>query len=227
MDKDSDDIDFKKLAKELDKAVEADSKYSRENAAKFRAVEQRVGSYEEFRDIVLASNLKPLDKKDIMSETNRHQPLNSVCTSRQPQTKQATGEINNCKIAGKEMLPQPQNPDEFMKSWKKLARDSRAKYTYLMQIEPSKLEKIFKSEQVGNILGEILSVLDKHFSATDLNRIIAILRCLKASKRFALSVQFLTKAEKGSVAELFEKLETNAETEFQIVISGLKAEFMP
>ena len=57
--------DFRKLEKELALAVEADEKYLRENDAKFRAVNQRVGSYEEFRDIVSAAHLKPLERKDI------------------------------------------------------------------------------------------------------------------------------------------------------------------
>lgn len=59
------EIDFRKLEKELSLAVEADAKYDRENSAKFRAVEQRVSSYEEFKDIVCAAHLKPLDRKDI------------------------------------------------------------------------------------------------------------------------------------------------------------------
>jgi hypothetical protein len=42
-------IDFKALEKELQAALAADEKYKRENAAKLRAVEQRVPSYEEFR----------------------------------------------------------------------------------------------------------------------------------------------------------------------------------
>ena len=62
---DDEGIDFRKLEKELALAVEADAKYDRENSAKFRAVEQRVGSYEEFRDIVSAAHLKPLERKDI------------------------------------------------------------------------------------------------------------------------------------------------------------------
>lgn len=45
----NDIIDFKALEKELQAAVTADEKYRRENAAKLRAVEQRVASYEEFR----------------------------------------------------------------------------------------------------------------------------------------------------------------------------------
>ena len=42
-------IDFKKLEKELNNAVEADARYWRENDAKFRAVHQKVASYDEFR----------------------------------------------------------------------------------------------------------------------------------------------------------------------------------
>ena len=67
---DDEGIDFRKLEKELALAVEADAKYERENSAKFRAVEQRVGSYEEFRDIVSAAHLKPLERKDIIGESN-------------------------------------------------------------------------------------------------------------------------------------------------------------
>ena len=57
-------IDFKKLEKDLFAAVEEDARYQRENDAKFRAIEQKVGSYEEFKDIVAASHLRSLDKKD-------------------------------------------------------------------------------------------------------------------------------------------------------------------
>ncbi|XP_037267481.1 coiled-coil domain-containing protein 103 isoform X2 [Falco biarmicus] len=52
------------LERELQAAVAADERQARENEAKLRALRQRVPSYEEFRDIVLASHLKPLEKKD-------------------------------------------------------------------------------------------------------------------------------------------------------------------
>ena len=42
-------IDLGRLERELVSAVEADRKYSRENDAKFRAVNQKVATYEEFR----------------------------------------------------------------------------------------------------------------------------------------------------------------------------------
>ena len=43
------EIDVNKLRKELGAAVQADDDYWRENEAKFRAVRQKVSSYEEFR----------------------------------------------------------------------------------------------------------------------------------------------------------------------------------
>lgn len=45
----SDVINFSSLEKELQAALEADRKYQRENDAKFRALNQNVASYEEFR----------------------------------------------------------------------------------------------------------------------------------------------------------------------------------
>lgn len=42
-------VDIDKLEREMLDALRADRKYSRENDAKFRAVNQRVQTYEEFR----------------------------------------------------------------------------------------------------------------------------------------------------------------------------------
>lgn len=42
-------IDFPTLEKELQGALEADRRYSRENEAKLRAVHQQVASYSHFR----------------------------------------------------------------------------------------------------------------------------------------------------------------------------------
>ena len=47
--KDENNINFKKLEQELQTAVDADEKYQRENDAKFRAVGQKVATYDEFR----------------------------------------------------------------------------------------------------------------------------------------------------------------------------------
>ena len=44
-----DGVNLKKLERELVYALEADKKYSRENDAKFRAMHQKVATYDEFR----------------------------------------------------------------------------------------------------------------------------------------------------------------------------------
>lgn len=42
-------MDFSALEKELQEALEADRRYTRENDAKLRAVHQKVATYNEFR----------------------------------------------------------------------------------------------------------------------------------------------------------------------------------
>lgn len=47
--KHDDEVDFDKLETELNDALEQEQRYWKENDAKFRAVDQRVATYEEFR----------------------------------------------------------------------------------------------------------------------------------------------------------------------------------
>uniref|UniRef100_A0A4W6EZ68 Dynein attachment factor N-terminal domain-containing protein n=1 Tax=Lates calcarifer TaxID=8187 RepID=A0A4W6EZ68_LATCA len=72
-------IDFSALECELQAAVESERRHRRENDAKLRAVDQKVATYREFRDLVLACRLKPLDKKD-KDGAPRKQPWNPVVT---------------------------------------------------------------------------------------------------------------------------------------------------
>lgn len=53
-------IDLSRLETTIQRAIESDQKYQRENDAKFRAVAQKVQSYEEFEGIVKASHIKPI-----------------------------------------------------------------------------------------------------------------------------------------------------------------------
>ncbi|CAL9701226.1 unnamed protein product [Knipowitschia caucasica] len=70
-------INFESLEKELRGAVQSEERYQRENTAKLRAVEQRVGSYEDFRSLVLASHLKPLHRHELQGAPRR-QPWNPI-----------------------------------------------------------------------------------------------------------------------------------------------------
>jgi hypothetical protein len=48
-------IDYKMLESELDAALKADELYKLQNDAKIRAIEQRVPTYDDFRNIVRLS----------------------------------------------------------------------------------------------------------------------------------------------------------------------------
>lgn len=52
------DFNLESLEREMAAALNADRRYQRENDAKFRAVNQRVGSYEEFRypSVIIINN---------------------------------------------------------------------------------------------------------------------------------------------------------------------------
>ncbi|KAK7507965.1 hypothetical protein BaRGS_00000930 [Batillaria attramentaria] len=89
MSHDDDKLDFNKLQRELDAAVAMDAKYWRENDAKIRAVtEQKVATYDEFKDLVAASHLKPLDKGLHLDNIggNTKQLWNSAAARHKPQT---------------------------------------------------------------------------------------------------------------------------------------------
>ncbi|KAM7371352.1 hypothetical protein PAMP_008605 [Pampus punctatissimus] len=70
-------INFSALERELLAAVESEQKHRRENEAKLRAVSQRVSSYQDFRELVLASHLKPLERRD-KDRAPQRQPWNPL-----------------------------------------------------------------------------------------------------------------------------------------------------
>lgn len=197
-------VDFNKLEKEFAEAVEADKKYKRENAAKFRAVEQRVGSYDEFRNIVLASNLQPLDRKDIEGGNTKPQVLNSACqpSNRNGHIGDNTSEFHEDETARRF----PDNADSFVKEWKRFSKTNPMRYKQILRLNQDNIGKILPSELVGNLLGEIVVALNECFDTKCALRVATALKYLSMNKRFSLSLQFLNKNEKAATKDLLDKL---------------------
>ncbi|KAM6450023.1 dynein axonemal assembly factor 19 [Liasis olivaceus] len=192
-------IDFHALEKELEEAIAADEKYQRENEAKFRAVHQKVSSYEEFRDIVLASHLKPLEKKDKMAN-GRNVLWNSYAVK------------TNHKQESKIELPQelerlPETSAEFYRDWRRCMKNNQERYHLLLQLGSQNLGRIFQTDLAFGLLGEFLMVLNKNARIEDCNAILDILENLSGTKRFGLNVELLSEKEKESCRQLFEKLQ--------------------
>ncbi|XP_038071428.1 coiled-coil domain-containing protein 103-like [Patiria miniata] len=201
-------IDFGKLEKELDAAVEKDARYWRENDAKFRAVDQRVETYEQFRDIVKAAHIKPLDKKDKIGEGKRNQPWN-------PYTSKTAGAEppKSEDFSRKESSSLPKTSHEFTRDWKSRCKTPSEKYHLLMSLGGEQLGHIFRAEIGFGLLGDFVTVMNKEFQGSNLHCIVGILGSLARANRFGLSVDFLSKTERQECVELFQKLQQASEVQ--------------
>ncbi|KAM9296275.1 dynein axonemal assembly factor 19 [Gastrophryne carolinensis] len=192
----SESLDFRELERELASALAADDKYKRENDAKFRAIHQKVASYEEFRDIVLASNLKPLERKDKIGG-DRKQPWNAPAS--------VWSEAPACAPL-QSQSSEPQNALEFSRDWRRTQAGKR--YDFLLALGAHRLSRIFRAEVPSGLLGEILAVLEENFQAVHAQEVMDILGCLAQAQRFDLHLIFLSSAEKQNCRELFAKLQS-------------------
>ncbi|XP_004458766.1 coiled-coil domain-containing protein 103 [Dasypus novemcinctus] len=197
----NDVINFKALEKELQAAVAADEKYKRENAAKLRAVEQRVATYEEFRGIVLASHLKPLEQKDKM-RGKRIVPWNNCHTSPGHTSQDEATEILQEKI-----LLHPETSAEFYRNWRRHLRSGPERYQALLQLGGPKLGHLFRTDVEFGLLGELLVALADHVRLADRAAVLGILCSLASTGRFALNLSLLSRAERESCKGLFQKLQ--------------------
>ncbi|XP_006173164.1 coiled-coil domain-containing protein 103 [Camelus ferus] len=196
----NDIIDFKALEKELQAAITADEKYKRENAAKLRAVEQRVASYEEFRGIVLASHLKPLERKDKIGG-KRTVPWNCHTTQGRPSQDETT------EISREKTFPQPETSAEFYRDWRRYLRSGPERYQALLQLGGPKLRLLFQVDVGFGLLGEMLVALANHVRPADRWVVLGVLRSLASTGRFNLNLSLMSHAERESCRALFQKLQ--------------------
>ncbi|KAK6300110.1 hypothetical protein J4Q44_G00301430 [Coregonus suidteri] len=189
-------INFSALEQELQSAVEADKKYQRENDAKFRALHQKVGTYEEFRplrDIVLASHLKPLDRKD-KAGAPRKQLWNALASTDKGQNQTSCDEIG-LKPQLSEF--QPKTASEFSRDWHRFGSENpEDKYSLLLSLGGEGLQDIFRAEVVFGLLGEFLVFLSSGLQPGDEATVIGVLEGLSKTPRFGLNMSFLSRAER-------------------------------
>ncbi|XP_059494724.1 coiled-coil domain-containing protein 103 isoform X2 [Stegostoma tigrinum] len=194
----SDTLDFKALKKELETALFLDEKHKRENEAKFRAIHQKVGSYEEFRDIVLASHLKPLDLQDNLGA--RKQPWNSCAQSTSIKDSVQVGLFQHSHC-------QPKTAAEFNRDWRRYYSTEAEKYSLLLNLGGQLLGNIFRTEIGFGYLGEFLIILCNNFQSTDGQAVYWILLHLSQTQRFDLNVDFLSSSEREKGIQLFQMLQ--------------------
>lgn len=197
-------IDFNKLQREFYTAKEADRKYWRENEAKFRAVNQKVGSYEEFRDMVTASHLTPLDRGDITGVKGTPQPWNSVVnsvSSRQGDTENKEFVLSSIATPSVSSIT---TRDDFLKGWSS-AIDKTA---FILSFDISFIESIFKYDIPFDFIETTVRTMLKDVPSIEIiSKIVNVFRAIARCERFALAVKFLGKGDKENIKRLFDEFE--------------------
>ena len=194
-----DDVDFQKLANEVAKTLAKDEKYQRENDAKFRAIHQKVKSYDEFRDIVEASHLRPLAKDDKIGGVS-YQKWNQLANSNIETSR------NEAKtVSSPHYIAQPANSSEFTRYWKRSCVTSEDKCNYLLSVDLELLKKCLQSDCM---LGEIVSVLESNIEMhrQQIDEILGIFDIISTTTRFTLALDFLSDDEAKKLQNIFATL---------------------
>ncbi|NXH50311.1 CC103 protein, partial [Dicaeum eximium] len=152
-----------------------------------------------FREIVLASHLKPLEKKDRLGQ--RRNVLWNPCAALAKAAPAHAVEIPQ------ELHQLPRTAAEFHRDWRRCLKSGTEKYQFLLELGGEALGRIFQADVGFGLLGEFLTVLAGNIRPGDRAAILQILQSLAGTKRFGLNVALLSQAEKESSQDLFRKLQ--------------------
>ncbi|NWX46759.1 CC103 protein, partial [Steatornis caripensis] len=150
------------------------------------------------RNIVLASHLKPLEKKDKMGQ--RRNVLWNPCAAHVKAPQASDVEIPQ------ELDQLPRTSAEFYRDWRRYLKSGKEKYQFLLELGGEALGRIFQADLGFGLLGEFLTVLAGYVCHEDREAILQILQSLLGTKRFGLNVDLLSESEKESSRDLFRKL---------------------
>ncbi|XP_063714465.1 coiled-coil domain-containing protein 103-like [Symsagittifera roscoffensis] len=202
-------FNFDRLERELEETVAKEKQYWLENDAKIRAVKQGVPTYDHFRELVNGAHLKPLEKGEKMDEAftrSRNQPWNMHASSHN-QSSDST-EISSTALTSSQL---PSNHAAFNLQWKRCGADSEMKFKFLMRYPEEKtigLDQVFKTDLPVHVFSDCIAVLNELFNTKDHEYVLKILADFSTSKRFKLTLDFLSKREKIILSSLFDKLDS-------------------
>eukprot|EP00041_Stephanoeca_diplocostata_P023368 m.572658 g.572658 ORF g.572658 m.572658 type:complete len:267 (+) comp22273_c1_seq4:125-925(+) len=202
---DDNGINFGQLNKVIQGQLDADAKYDRENDAKFRAVRQKVATYEEFENIVLGAHLKPLKENITELELKKTGWLSGRAAERTRASDHIDHTDDGNGAQPRNAKP-PQTCQEFTREWRRLRKigDATEQYKFLL-LTGASIATLFKTG-VDNVLGEFVTAMGNGFDAGDATRVVRVLRALAATPRFSLAKEFLDEKEQAAITELLTKL---------------------
>ena len=188
-------IDLRKLANNFAQEKFKEERYQQRNDAKFRAVHQRCANYDEFRQIVDASHLRPLDRNETLTLERRPLAWNQPAANLTSPVSIGSHSIDSpCNVSR-----QPTNHTEFLQQWRRLPTEM--KLDYLRRLDH--LDTLFHIDIPTDLLRDLPLL---YRSAEDADVIIDVLIELTKSKRFELTKNFLSNQDKCQLDLLFSRL---------------------
>ncbi|XP_047002769.1 coiled-coil domain-containing protein 103-like [Schistocerca americana] len=199
------EINVKELEAELQKKIDDDARYWRENDAKFRAIDQKVATYDEFRDMVKAAHLQPVKKREV--QYNPDKARKRVWNTVAPKQKEISQE-NYCqhelyRLGKSSGTIVPTTLPQFCQEWRRLPKIEHL--SFLKTVGSLSLAKVLQSELPAVEFGEIIMALSE-YSTEDAPFVVSLLKVFASAKRFRLAVQFLSDEQQKSCEALFHKL---------------------
>ncbi|XP_046387140.1 coiled-coil domain-containing protein 103 [Ischnura elegans] len=208
-------IDLDRLETQLHHAIEEDEKYKREDAAKFRAIEQSK-TYEEFRNIVKASHLKPLDKHESLSTKNMRPMVwntYATCTKNSPKNEQVTSSFTHSsqRVKIDELMQKQLSYYNFQQLWLLLCEDQERRVIMLKKAISQ--GNIFQNHDIPvDLMVEVMETLNDSLSDSfqipeeTFELAIETMRSIFSTPRFTLHVMFLNERERNVISQLKEKV---------------------
>ncbi|EGD81456.1 hypothetical protein PTSG_02174 [Salpingoeca rosetta] len=192
------DVNFDKLQAKLSHAVEREDKYWRENDAKFRAVAQKVATYEEFEEIVKAAHIKPMTEDITQLKLNR----SAWITTGRAKERNRRRMLQEDEVEASALqLPPVTDVNSFLRHWRHKA-DSKQRYEFLKELGGKTIYRLFKPELGHGLLGEFIAVLHEHYREEDWNVCCKLLKAFCRTRRFDLALDFLAPNELEQITEL-------------------------
>lgn len=214
-------IDMKELEEQLESAIEEDKKYWLRNEAKLKAVSDHVETYNEFKNLVDAAHLKPLDKSDNLSKEKLNKTIwnkfaekdsckndCSVSSDHVNHNSNKSSEGNSNLKPEKDTEAPPDITCADKNNFLDILNRSEDKLTSLITLGAPQFVEIFQNEISSSTLVEVLKVLSS-FDRNSVEHIVFVSEFLGELiniERFSITLSFLSSEEKQTVESLFEKL---------------------
>lgn len=192
-------IDLRKLATNFANEKSKEDLYWQRNDAKFRAVHQRCTNYDEFRQIVEAAHLRPLDRNETLTLERRPIAWNQPAANDSSDISLPSSSSN---VSHSQSYSSPRNSTEFLQQWRRLTNE--IKLDYLHRLE--NLEDLFLLDIPTDFLRELPLLYRMDCSLIDAELIVTILGYLIKSKRFELLKSFLNESDRRELDRLFSRL---------------------